>query len=1806
MDFETVDGGTYSIPGEGSYRLNDLLPFIIGKEGDVSDASLELIEGEDVAGALYLTQDENKDWVINSDVAFTSTYLLTITVDGVKYEVKVTDAVKQDYTDLSQLASTIDVNVEGGNSVDGTTSESTLFTKLSYAITNEPELRRLRQAAEDNSTTIKLDYDLSSYMDAHDSWTGLSGNGTLYDTAGIEIGSFAVENGHVLLDINPAKVATNVHELGGDFELQIQIDGSNVNDEGTETYEFPGTSDTINIHWPGKEHGAGTKNVNRTGDEVNTGEDGSEYLEYVYTLTIDGGTNLSELNLSDALPSGMELYGGISAVRKTTTYSQTSTREAALTDSGNWYFGAWSAWNTTQSSYVESNPTPVTASGSTGTITADVLAAFGLDSADSISAISYTSYAQSHEGEADYGTARTRTYTQSVYELTYTARIQKQTVLNQIAASGGTSVSLKNTATWNPGEDEIPGGDSTVTITKKEPVEGKKAATNADGNGKVSVAYIDDTVVIDNVRYALVDYTITISEPYNAATAVLTDVLSEYQKLANGGAAELWINYQKAKDIHLRTEGSNSSTGNGGTITYELHTDLESLGQNFTANTIYQIKYSTLVATEDIGQNITNESSWTINNKEVPGEDETVVVERKPYEQGRKQDKLISNHVTGDGGWEIPWEITTLQHQSANVVNLHDEFSADQTLKKDSFSVWIGGVEYPVSSDVLGNYLKNETSTGFDIDFSGLLKYLLNDSSDPVFKAETEYKLTYTTTTDQYDIPNNGITEKSHNESTWTFDTVSDNPSPDDVILEKDNYKSGVKMEQSSEGTGTGNWTTEEEASVEYITIAADDNKIDLSYKITLNEPMAVTQALLTDHYSSFETVDVSSMKINGVDVSSYVTDNAGSHTFTIDYVRAIREALGEAFRADKDYVLTYDTYIPLTDGTNGTPDIKSLLKEKDANDQIKGLTVTNQQIWSFKGPNGDEEVPGNETEYTFKEKPYNGGDKEVAVYDAVYNELMDDSRTDNSKYSDFDGTHDGNDNKSGIVITNVDQEDNILKYTITLTEHRNSNKVVLKDNYSSNQTLNTGSFTVTFSDNEGEHEISGTPGLTPGTNSFEFDLTRALNAAGFTFTPEIEYVIEYTATTSTVGNTTGGAGTNPDGHTIAGDGQDNEATWEFDDGDGEEDGGITEVHLEIPDYLPGTKTVNVREKVGTTTVPNAWDDTRQSDWHTWDSEKYPDRNFIISNVMEDGPYHLDYTITIYEERRVDTAVVTDTFRGSVVQTLDTGSFYLQIEDGDPIAIPSSYIKVTDSDPKKGFTFDLTTFLGNQNPVLRFEKNTHYYITFTTTTETKGNINGSGDGQDNKADWVLNEENVDGGHTETHINKVPTVRKDYYNITEDENNNVAGGEVTFEDRLKYVITIGDAGDDLHGYYLEDNMENLQHIDTSKGIIVEDAEGTQIADLTSGQASNGWQWGINPQQGWNTQKTRIFWLKFPDANAYTGDLKGPVTITYYVDVTNETDYISAVGHTGHTVENTVKTNESEITTDYDLDVGTITLEKTANEIDADKIGANNVSANWSITVTPSGTTLNGTKIVDLPARFSTVDSEHAINGTGTTEMWVESSTVTVTWKNTENGHTAGDPVDSNLWSATRTWNAGLNTNVDTISFTGNITDAVVVNFDTKATSGYTKGAIYFYNQAVLQDGGDNNITDPDDATNEYTTEGEITATKTMDSYDVKTGEVNWVVTVNKSGSVSLKDQYVAESLYAWSQTQLEGSAWSNYPAVGMAFDTNNWDGLVIADANNNILIKGTDYTTGWINEANKSGIRFLKNLDTPLTITIPMS
>ena len=98
VDF-TYEGRAWSFPGQGSYRLADVLA-ALGIEGSIDEAALTLIVGEDHAGALYLTRIGD-EYYINSEIAFADTYELAVRIGEKIFIITVTDS--QESTNLSDF-----------------------------------------------------------------------------------------------------------------------------------------------------------------------------------------------------------------------------------------------------------------------------------------------------------------------------------------------------------------------------------------------------------------------------------------------------------------------------------------------------------------------------------------------------------------------------------------------------------------------------------------------------------------------------------------------------------------------------------------------------------------------------------------------------------------------------------------------------------------------------------------------------------------------------------------------------------------------------------------------------------------------------------------------------------------------------------------------------------------------------------------------------------------------------------------------------------------------------------------------------------------------------------------------------------------------------------------------------------------------------------------------------------------------------------------------------------------------------------------------------------------------------------------------------------------------------------------------------------------------------------------------------------------------------------------------------------------------------------------------------------------------
>ena len=98
VDF-SYEGRTWSFPGQGSYRLTDVLG-ALGIDGNIDKATLTLLEGEYREGALYITLVDG-EYYISSEVPFTDTYELLVTIGDQIFSITVTDAAET--TNLGNL-----------------------------------------------------------------------------------------------------------------------------------------------------------------------------------------------------------------------------------------------------------------------------------------------------------------------------------------------------------------------------------------------------------------------------------------------------------------------------------------------------------------------------------------------------------------------------------------------------------------------------------------------------------------------------------------------------------------------------------------------------------------------------------------------------------------------------------------------------------------------------------------------------------------------------------------------------------------------------------------------------------------------------------------------------------------------------------------------------------------------------------------------------------------------------------------------------------------------------------------------------------------------------------------------------------------------------------------------------------------------------------------------------------------------------------------------------------------------------------------------------------------------------------------------------------------------------------------------------------------------------------------------------------------------------------------------------------------------------------------------------------------------
>ena len=148
VDFE-YEGIAWSWPGQGSYALTDVMAEL-GIYAPVKNANLvKTIDHGAPENALYLESRED-GWYLNSETAFTDTYLLMVTAGEKVYEIKIKDA--QYTTDLNSLMTDITAKVNGKTLQDG--DSITVVKGDSFDLHLEFEENDFLQFVDDNTEMV--------------------------------------------------------------------------------------------------------------------------------------------------------------------------------------------------------------------------------------------------------------------------------------------------------------------------------------------------------------------------------------------------------------------------------------------------------------------------------------------------------------------------------------------------------------------------------------------------------------------------------------------------------------------------------------------------------------------------------------------------------------------------------------------------------------------------------------------------------------------------------------------------------------------------------------------------------------------------------------------------------------------------------------------------------------------------------------------------------------------------------------------------------------------------------------------------------------------------------------------------------------------------------------------------------------------------------------------------------------------------------------------------------------------------------------------------------------------------------------------------------------------------------------------------------------------------------------------------------------------------------------------------------------------------------------------------------------------
>ena len=289
------------LEGGSQILLSDLLARLGFEDTDVSKiesvafSDPDLVKVEEVSGVVLVNGVEvdagERDFLITSERPFTTNEMLVISYfNDEEIQIDVTDDQSDGVWDLTNGENTLSIHVSADSSVTQTEQERDASFRATLTYTLKEDVVK---AIDDYDKPFTLVYDLSSTVEGSSPLESATAKGTI-SIGTRKIGNYRTVGNKVYLEFTDPSYFDGRTSFTGFFQVTLNTSETELGSRDEYTYEFPGTSDTIPIHYKQTVE-EGSKSVNKTGP------DGNGNYTLHYTANINVNSDLDSMTFNDVL-----------------------------------------------------------------------------------------------------------------------------------------------------------------------------------------------------------------------------------------------------------------------------------------------------------------------------------------------------------------------------------------------------------------------------------------------------------------------------------------------------------------------------------------------------------------------------------------------------------------------------------------------------------------------------------------------------------------------------------------------------------------------------------------------------------------------------------------------------------------------------------------------------------------------------------------------------------------------------------------------------------------------------------------------------------------------------------------------------------------------------------------------------------------------------------------------------------------------------------------------------------------------------------------------------------------------------------------------------------------------------------------------------------------------------------------------------------------------------------------------------------------------------------------------------------------